>query len=101
MRDLVAIAAFVLPLPLLGDTLGHWRFDEVGAAAGGSILSGVNFADVGANDAFVAGGNPLYSDDIPSTEIFDPITGRTLPNKFSYCFFDSNDYPAILILKPG
>lgn len=83
MRNLVAIAASVLPLPLLGDTLGHWRFDEVGAAAGGSILSGVNFADVGTNDAFVAGGNPLYSDDIPSTEIFDPITGRTLPNKFS------------------
>ena len=67
MRILVAITASVLPLPLLGDTIGHWRFDEVGAAVGGSILSGVNFADVGTNDAFVAGGNPQYSDDIPST----------------------------------
>ena len=82
-RRLLWIATFGLPFSLLGDTLGHWRFDEPDAAVGGIILSGINFADEGTNDAIVAGGNPLYSDDIPSTEIFDPITGRTLSNKFS------------------
>ena len=82
-RLLLWIATFGLPFSLLGDTLGHWRFDESDASVGGIILSGINVASEGTYDAIVAGGNPLYSDDIPSTEIFDPITNSTLANKFS------------------
>ena len=83
MRQLIVRAALGLPLSLLGDTLGHWRFDEPDAAPGGSVLSPSNVANEGSFDAIVAGGNPLYSDDIPAPEIFDPITRAIFPNKFS------------------
>ena len=83
MRLLIVSAAFGLPFSLLGDTLGHWRFDESDAALGESVLSPINAANEGTFDAIVAGGNPLYSDDVPALEIFDPITNTTLPNNFS------------------
>ena len=84
MRLLIVRAALGLPLSLLGDTLGHWRFDESDAAMGESVLSPINAANEGTFDAIVAGGNPLYSDDVPALEIFDPITNTTLPNNFSF-----------------
>ncbi len=54
------------------DTVGHWNFDDVGAAAGSNITATVNIAEPGTIDAAPSGGTPLYSDDVPAAEIFDP-----------------------------
>ena len=66
-----------------GETVGLWRFNESDAAPGGSVLAAVNDASPGTLDAAVAGGSPLYSDDVPAGEIFDPISGTTYTNLFS------------------
>ncbi|MDG2399931.1 MAG: hypothetical protein P8M04_05115 [Akkermansiaceae bacterium] len=83
MKILVCTVLLSIPFSSLGRTLGHWRFDEADAAVGGSVLSATNVVNEGTFDAIVAGGNPLYSDDVPAAEIFDPIAGTTLSNKFS------------------
>jgi hypothetical protein len=65
------------------DTVGLWRFDEVDAALDSPVASSINTNSPGTFDALVAGGNPLYSDDIPAAEIFDPVSGTTYTNQFS------------------
>lgn len=66
-----------------GETVGLWRFDDDGAANDGSVSAAVNNAAPGTLDASVGGGNPLYSDDVPAAEIFDPVSGTTYTNQFS------------------
>jgi len=65
------------------DTVGLWRFDEVDAALDSPVASSINTTSPGTLDASVARGNPLYSDDVPAAEIFDPVSGTTYANQFS------------------
>jgi hypothetical protein len=66
-----------------GDTVGYWRFDEAGAAAGGEVTTAANLISPGTLDASAGGGIPLFSDDVPAAEIFDPVSGTTYTNGFS------------------
>lgn len=66
-----------------GDTVGLWRFEEDGAAEGQSVITAVNEVDPGPLDATNTSGNPLYSADVPATEIFDPVANTTYANGLS------------------
>ena len=65
-------------------TIGQWSFDDDGAASGGEITAAANVADPGNLDAAASGGAPVYSDDVPAGEIFDPVSGNTYTNGFSF-----------------
>lgn len=77
------ICALGASLVAQADTVGLWRFDEVDAALDSPVASSINTTSPGTLDATVAGGNPLYSDDVPAAEIFDPVSGTTYVNQFS------------------
>lgn len=83
MNRYTAFTILILSFSAHADTVGHWRFAEDSAAAGGQISSAENFASPGALDASVANGTPLYSDDVPAAEIYDPVSDTTYPNLFS------------------
>lgn len=79
--SLPSIPADMAPIP--AETIGYWRFDEAGAASGGTIStaqSQVNGSTLNATGA----SSPKYSTDIPGTRIFDPVSGGTYDNKFSF-----------------
>lgn len=65
-------------------TVGLWRFDESSAATGAAITNAENAASPGTLDAAPNGGAPLYSDDVPFPEIFDPVANETYTNSFSF-----------------
>ena len=77
------ICALGACLAAQADTVGLWRFDEINAALDSPVASSINTTSPGTLDALVAGGNPLYSDDVPAAEIFDPVSGTTYTNQFS------------------
>jgi len=49
----------------------------------GLVAAALNNTSPGTFDASVGGRNPLYSDDVPAAEIFDPVSGATYTNLFS------------------
>ncbi|MFT6862242.1 MAG: hypothetical protein ACJAVK_000799 [Akkermansiaceae bacterium] len=65
------------------DTLGLWRFDDLGAAEGETVIKAVNQESPGILDAPGTNGNPVYSIDVPAAEIFDPVSESTYRNVFS------------------
>ena len=67
----------------LADTVGHWRFDSGEAQADAQISVSENVANPGVHDAVSAGGDPLYSSDVPAGKIYDPIADVTLDNGYS------------------
>ena len=77
-------------------TVGLWRFDEDTAAAGGSVAAAVNEANPGILNAQVNAGTPLYSDDVPAAEIYDPVNDVTYANGFSLDASGSNANLSIL-----
>ena len=74
----------LLSSPAWADTVGLWRFDEAAAAVGGAISAAENAASPGTLDALLANGAPLYSDDVPAAEIYDPVADLTYMNGFSF-----------------
>ena len=98
MKALLTLPLLTLALPLqpiLAESIGHWRFDEPGAAAGSPISVTPNNASPGTLDAQSNLGSPLYSDDVPSISILDPITGQSYPNGFSFDASGANAQLAI------
>ncbi|MGI9241934.1 MAG: hypothetical protein ACR2RV_14115 [Verrucomicrobiales bacterium] len=83
MKIITLLSLFAIAVPASAETIGLWRFDDAGAAAGADVLTAVNFAAPGPLDAPASGGAPLYSDDVPAPQIFDPISGETYTNGFS------------------
>ncbi|MFT6180225.1 MAG: hypothetical protein ACJAQT_003781 [Akkermansiaceae bacterium] len=83
MRNFFLILAAGTAFTASGETVGLWRFDDAGAVNDASVSMSVNDASPGALDASLGGGNPLYSDDVPAAEIFDPVSGTTYTNQFS------------------
>ncbi|MDA7881551.1 LamG domain-containing protein [Akkermansiaceae bacterium] len=83
MKKLIPFSLVALIGSASADTVGLWRFDEDTAAAGGSVASAVNEANPGILDAQVNAGTPLYSDDVPAAEIYDPVNDVTYTNGFS------------------
>ena len=83
MQRFLSFTLAALIAPVSADTVGLWRFDEETATAGGSVLSAVNETAPGTLDAQVNTGAPLYSDDVPAAEIYDPVNDVTYPNGFS------------------
>jgi hypothetical protein len=80
---LSAALALVAPSSALADTVGHWRFDDDGAAAGGAIAAAINVASPGTLDAGLPTGTPLFADDVVAAEIYDPVADAVLDNEFS------------------
>ncbi|MGC6458251.1 MAG: hypothetical protein ACON4R_07750 [Akkermansiaceae bacterium] len=66
------------------ETVGLWRFAEVGASVGQALSTAENAAIPGLIDALATAGAPAYSDDVPAAEIFDPVTGVTYTNEWSF-----------------
>ena len=66
------------------ETVGLWRFAEVGASVGQAMSTAENAAIPGLIDALATAGAPAYSDDVPAAEIFDPVTGVTYTNEWSF-----------------
>jgi len=62
--------------------VGHWRMDETGAVAGGTVGTVVNAANPGTiNGSGV--NNPKFSADVPGAYIHDPVAGTYTANQFS------------------
>lgn len=53
-------------------------------ATGQPLVTAVNFGSSEAVDANRVAGDPVYSDDVPAAEIFDPVSGRVFQNQWSY-----------------
>ena len=83
MKTRTSLSFLALTIAAQAGTVGLWRFDESSAAAGSAITNAENFSAPGTLDATPNGGAPLYSDDVPFPEIFDPVTNQTYPNSFS------------------
>ncbi|MGC6426330.1 MAG: hypothetical protein ACON5H_04965 [Akkermansiaceae bacterium] len=83
MNRLISLSLLAFSPYSQANTVGHWRFDESAAAAGASLTLAENKVSPGTIDASPNGGNPLYSDDVPYAEIFDPVSGQTYSNGFS------------------
>ena len=63
-------------------SVGYWRFEEVGASNGGVITAADSEFNSPALDAFPVN-NPVYSSNVPSAVIYDPISLTTRSNQFS------------------
>ncbi|HAA88581.1 MAG TPA: hypothetical protein DCE22_10005, partial [Verrucomicrobiales bacterium] len=85
-----ALLFLVLSMPASADTVGHWRFDSDGAEINSPITAAENVSNAGTHDAELLGGNPVYSSDVPSKQIYDPITDEVLENGFSLSAKDPN-----------
>ena len=83
MKTHTSLSFLALALAAQAGTVGLWRFDESSAAVGSAITNAQNFSAPGTLDAAPNGGAPLYSDDVPFPEIFDPVANQTYPNAFS------------------
>ena len=80
----LSFLALALAAQTQAGTVGFWRFDESSAATGAAITNAENAASPGTLDAAPNGGAPLYSDDVPFPEIFDPVANQTYTNSFSF-----------------
>lgn len=77
-------ALLTFPLSPAGAvTLGHWGFDDAGAADGAAVSGAANGANPGTLDAMPGLGTPVYSSDVISAEIYDPVTDTVITNGFS------------------
>ncbi|MCH2025967.1 MAG: LamG domain-containing protein, partial [Verrucomicrobiales bacterium] len=85
-----ALLFLVLSMPAFADTVGHWRFDSDGAEINSPITAAENVSNAGTHDAELLAGNPVYSSDVPSKQIYDPITDEVLENGFSLSAKDPN-----------
>ena len=81
---LAPLLILTLAAPAIAETVAHWRFDEAAAADGAALTTAENIADPGTLDAQATGGSPLYSDDVPFAEIFDPVAGESYSNGYSF-----------------
>lgn len=86
----LTIISLILIIPAAADTVGHWRFDSDEAEVETPITSSENVANARTHDAALQGGNPLYSSDVPSKQIYDPVSGTVLENEFSLNATDPN-----------
>ena len=84
MKTRISLSLLALSLAAQADTVGLWRFEETGATAGSPITNAANINNPGTLDAAPNGGEPLYSDDVPFVEIFDPVTNQTYTNTLSF-----------------
>ena len=84
MQRFIPLSLTALFCPVFADTVGLWRFDEDSAIAGGGVVAAENTANVGTLDAQINAGTPLYSDDVPAAEIYDPVNEVTYTNGFSF-----------------
>ena len=68
--------------PNAANLIGHWRMDEPGAVAGGTVGTVVNAANPGTNDGL---GNAAarFSADVPAPFVFDPVSSLHHANAFS------------------
>ena len=92
MNRFVSLSLLASSLSLNANTVGLWRFDDAGAAAGSSISVAENQSSPGTLDAFTGNGDPLYSDDVPFAEIYDPVADETYTNAFSLDVSGANTY---------
>jgi len=94
LKPLLPLITSLIAFPALADdhqsTVGHWRFDAEDAETGSPVTQAENSSNSGTHDASLEGGNPLYSEDTPSSKIYDPITDEVLDNKFSLNATDPN-----------
>jgi hypothetical protein len=72
------------------ETVGYWRFAGSGVSLGQEMTTVRNVASPGSLDARATGGTPAYSDDVPAAEIFDPVTGATYANDWSFDASEAN-----------
>jgi len=98
MKRILPLLVLSVSIPASADTVGLWRFDDAGAAAGADLITAANFASPGNLDAQASGGLPLYSDDVPAAQIFDPVANETYSNGFS---FDASGAGAVLLTPDG
>lgn len=84
MYRFLIFSVFVYAFNLHAGTVGLWRFDDTGAVAGESMAAAENQASPGVLDAFIGNGEPRYSDDVPFTEVYDPVADETYANAFSF-----------------
>ena len=85
---LVLVLAALASTAFAGDA---WlRFDnDLGASAGGMIYPGTTFSDENANhDGFLAyesmGMSYTWSNDVPNSQVYDPLTDTTYTNSLSF-----------------
>ena len=94
LKPLLPLITSLIAFPALADdhqgTVGHWRFDADDAETGNPVTQSENASNSGTHDASLEGGNPLYSEDTPSSKIYDPINDEVLDNKFSLNATDPN-----------
>ena len=68
--------------PVFGDTVAYWRFDDADAADGGAVATAVSEENSPTLDA-APSGSPVYSTDVPSAVITDPVTSTSWANGYS------------------
>jgi hypothetical protein len=86
----LTIIFLILIIPATADTVGHWRFDSDEAEVESPITSSENVTNIGTHEAVLQGGNPLYSSDVPSKQIYDPVSDTVFENEFSLNATDPN-----------
>lgn len=84
MKTHTTLSFLALVLAAQAGTVGLWRFEETAATAGSAITNAENSSSPGTLDAAPNGGDPLYSDDVPFAEIFDPVANQTYANTHSF-----------------
>ncbi|MDE0569957.1 MAG: hypothetical protein OSB44_04700 [Verrucomicrobiales bacterium] len=90
LKKELLLLSLILSMPVSADTVGHWRFDSEDAETNSPITATENTSNAGTHDAAIQGGNPLYSSDVPSKQIYDPIADAVLENGFSLNATDPN-----------
>ena len=90
LKKELVLLSLILSIPVSADTVGHWRFDSDDAETNSPITATENASNAGTHDAAIQGGNPLYSSDVPSKQIYDPIADAVLENGFSLNATDPN-----------
>ncbi|MEE3176692.1 MAG: hypothetical protein VX269_05005 [Verrucomicrobiota bacterium] len=90
LKKELVLLSLILSIPVSADTVGHWRFDSEDAEIDSPITATENASNAGTHDAAIQGGNPLYSSDVPSKQIYDPIADAVLENGFSLNATDPN-----------
>ncbi len=90
LKKELVLLSLILSMPVSADTVGHWRFDSEDAETNSPITATENTSNAGTHDAAIQGGNPLYSSDVPSKQIYDPIADAVLENGFSLNATDPN-----------
>jgi len=89
-KKAIVLLSLIFSLPASADTVGHWRFDADGAEINSPITAAENISNAGTHDAELLAGNPVYSSDVPSKQIYDPITDEVFENGFSLNATDPN-----------